>query len=160
ANTIAEEYMQMNLDHRVENVNKLMKWVNGEVDKQGQLLADAEAALARYRETNNAMSLARQDLVGQRLTNMTAQVSQAQASRQQKQILYDQLKNADPADDSIDAFPAVGSNSAVVDAKGAMRTAQARVQELERQGFGDAYRPYSAAKTEVANARDKLIAAR
>ena len=160
ANSIAEEYMQMNLDHRVENINKLMKWVNGEVEKQGQLLADAEGALARYRETNNAMSLSRQDLVGQRLNTLTGQVSQAQATRQQKQILYDQVKNADPANDAIDASPAVGTNSAVVDAKAAMRTAQARVQELERQGFGDAYRPYATAKTEVANAKDKLVAAR
>jgi polysaccharide biosynthesis transport protein len=160
ANTIAEEYMQMNLDHRVENVNKLMKWVNGEVDKQGQLLADAEAALARYREANNAMSLSRQDLVGQRLNSLTGQVSQAQASRQQKQILYDQVKNANPADDSIDAFPAIGSNGAVVDARASLRTAQAKVQELERQGFGDAYRPFAAARTEVTNAKEKLIAAR
>src|SRR4051812_41459942 len=117
ANTVAEEYMVMNLEHRVENTNKLIKWVTGEVDKQGQLLADAEAALARYRETNNAMSLSRQDLIGQRLNSLTAQVSQAQATRQQKQNLYDQIKNADPADDSIDAFPAIGSHRAVVDAR-------------------------------------------
>jgi capsular exopolysaccharide synthesis family protein len=106
------------------------------------------------------MSLSRQDLVGQRLNGLTGQVSQAQATRQQKQILYDQVKNADPANDAIDASPAIGSNSAVVDAKAAMRIAQAKVQELERQGFGDAYRPYATAKTEVANAKDKLVAAR
>jgi succinoglycan biosynthesis transport protein ExoP len=160
ANTIADEYMQMNLDHRVENINKLMTWVNGEVEKQGQLLADAEGALARYRETNNAMSLSRQDLVGQRLNSLTAQVSQTQAVRQQKQILYDQVKNADPSDDSIDTFPAIGSNPAVVDARTSVRTAEAKVQGFTRDGFGDSYAPMKTARLEVANAKDKLIAAR
>ena len=160
ANTIADEYMQMNLEHRVENVNKLIKWVTGEVDKQGQLLADAEGALARYRETNNAMSLSRQDLIGQRLNNLTGQVSQALATRQQKQALYDQVKNVDPADDTIDANPAIGSNTAVVDARTAVRTAESKVQQFTRSNFGDEYPPLKAARLELANAKDKLIAAR
>jgi polysaccharide biosynthesis transport protein len=160
ANAIADEYMQMNLDHRVENISKLIKWVNGEVDKQGQLLADAEGALARYRETNNAMSLSRQDLVGQRLNTLTGQVSQAQASRQQRQILYDQVKGADPSDDTIDATPTIGSNPAVVEARNALRTAESKVLGYTRDGFGDSYPPMKTARLEVANAKDKLIAAR
>jgi len=160
ANTLAQEYMQMNLEHRLENIDKMITWVNGEVDKQGKLLEDAESALAKYRESHNAQSLSRQDLIGQRLTTMQGQVSQAQATRQQRQILYDQVKNADPGDDAIDAFPAIGSNTAVVDAKTALRTSQARLQDLQRQGFGDGYAPLAAAKTEAASAKDKLVAAR
>jgi capsular exopolysaccharide synthesis family protein len=160
ANTIAEEYIQMNLDHRLENIDKMMKWVNGEVEKQGKLLADAEGALARYKETNNAMSLSRQDLIGQRLTTMQTQLSQAQGARQQKQILFDQLKSADPTNDAIDALPTIGSNSAVVDAKTTLRTSQGKLQALQSQGFGEGYSPLVAARTEVANAKDKLVAAR
>ena len=160
ANTIAEEYMQMNLDRRVENINKLIKWVDGEVSKQGQLLADAEGALARYRETNNAMSLSRQDLVGQRLNSLTGQYSQAQATRQQKQNLYDQVKNADPSEDAIDAVPTIGANGAVVDARTGLRTAEAKVQGYTRQGFGESYPDLKAARLEVSNAKDKLVAAR
>ncbi len=160
ANTIADEYIQMNLDHRLENIAKMMTWVNGEVDKQGKLLGDAEGALAHYKEANNAMSLSRQDLIGQRLTTMQSQLSQAQGTRQQRQILFDQLKGVDAGDDSIDAFPIVGSNAAVVEAKGTLRSAQARLQGLQNQGFGDSYAPLVAARTDVANAKDKLVAAR
>src|SRR6185503_9691986 len=102
----------------------------------------------------------RQDLVGQRLTTLQGQVSQAQAARQQKQNLYDQVKNADPAEDAVDTFPAIGANAAVVDARSALRDAQAKVQTLTRQNFGDEYPPLKAAKQEVANAKDKLVAAR
>jgi len=160
ANTIAEEYMQMNLEHRLENIDKMIKWVNGEVDKEGKLLEDAEGALARYRETHDAMSLSRQDLMGQRLSAAQATVTQATGARQQRQNLYDQLKNADATDDAIDTFPSVGSNSAVVDARNALRTAQGRLSALQQQNFGDAYPPLVAAKTDVANAKDKLVAAR
>jgi len=160
ANTIAEEYMQMNLEHRLENIDKMTKWVDGEVAKQGALLENAEAALAKYREVHDAQSLSRQDLMGQRLSTMQSQLTQAQGLRQQRQNLYDQVKNADPADDNIDAFPVIGANSAVVDAKAALRTAQAKLQELQRQGFGEGYGPMAVAKTDVANAKDKLIAAR
>src|SRR4051812_43793696 len=44
ANTLGEEYMQMNLEHRLENIDKMMAWVTGEVDKQGQALGAAEEA--------------------------------------------------------------------------------------------------------------------
>jgi succinoglycan biosynthesis transport protein ExoP len=160
ANTLAQEYMQMNLEHRLENIDKMAAWVNSEVDKQGKLLEQAEAAQANYRGTHDAQSLSRQDLMGQRLTTVQGQLSQAQAGRQQKQILYDQVKSADPADDSVDAYPGIGSNSAVVEARASLRTAQSRLQDLQRQGFGDGYKDVVAAKTEVANAKDKLIATR
>src|SRR5262249_29631185 len=108
----------------------------------------------------NAMSLSRQDLLGQRLNSLTGQVSQAQATRQQKQILYDQVKNANPADDAIDAFPSIGANPAVVDARTAVRTAESKVQSFTRNNFGDEYPPLKAARLEAANAKDKLVAAR
>jgi capsular exopolysaccharide synthesis family protein len=160
ANSVADEYMQMNLEHRLENIDKMMTWVNGEVEKQGQALEQAEAALANYRGTHDAQSLSRQDLMGQRLTSAQGQMTQAQAARQQKEVLYNQVKNADPSDDNVDAFPGIGSNAAVVEAKGTLRAAQAQLQDLQRQGFGEAYLPYVSAKTEVANARDKVVAAR
>ncbi|HEY2433855.1 MAG TPA: polysaccharide biosynthesis tyrosine autokinase [Vicinamibacterales bacterium] len=160
ANTIASEYMEMNLEHRLENIDKMIKWVNGEVDKQGALLEQGDLALANYRGSHDALSLSRQDLMGQRLSTIQAQLSQAQATRQQKQTLYDQVKSADPGDDNADAFPSVGANGAVVDAKAAYRISQGRLQDLQRQGFGEGYAPLAAAKTEVANAHDKLVAAR
>ena len=164
ANTLADEYMQMNLEHRLENIDKMIKWVNGEVEKQGQALEQAEAALANYRGTHDAQSLSRQDLMGQRLTSAAGGRADAGARRhaQQKQkFSTDQVQERRrERRHHRRVLPGIGSNAAVVEAKGTLRTAQAQLQDLQRQGFGEAYLPYVTAKTEVANARDKVVAAR
>ena len=160
ANTVATEYIEMNLEHRLENLQKMLAWVTDQVDKQGVVLARNEDALAQYREANNAISLGRQNIVGQRLNDLNSQATQARTVKQQKQILYDQVRNADPTDDAIDASPSIGANAAVVTAKSDVRTAQDKVDALTSKGFDNGYGPLRDAKSEVNAARQRLIAAR
>src|SRR5262249_18711140 len=114
----------------------------------------------RYREQNNAQGLSRQDLLGQRLASLQGQAIQTQAGRQQKETQFNQGRNEDPTDDKIDAFPIVGANRAVIEAKSALRDAQSKLQQLTRDGFGEDYPPFRTAKAEAQSARDKLVGAR
>ena len=161
ANALVEEFAQQNLEFRVQNTQKLLEWVTAEVDKQGKILADNEAAMAAYRETNNAISLEnKQNIVGQQLTSLAETATRVRTARMQSETLYNQIRGADPNADSTDGVAAIGLDSRVVAAKNALASAQAAVAALESKGFGPEYGPLKTARTDVDNARRTLVAAR
>ncbi len=118
ANTLAEEYTAQNLDLRLQNTGKTLDWVNAELEKATGKVKASEEALTRYREQNNAQSLDdRQNIVVNRLTSLNETVTGKRTERQQKETLYNQVKNADPASDSADAYSLIGNSPSVVQAQ-------------------------------------------
>ena len=96
----------------------------------------SEDALTQYRETNNAQSLDdRQNIVVSRLNSLSETVTSKRTERQQKEALYNQVKNADPASDSADGYPLIGNNPSVVVAQGALAALKAEQATLA-QNFG------------------------
>jgi succinoglycan biosynthesis transport protein ExoP len=161
ANAVVEEFTKQNLEFRVQDIQKRLDWVTSEVAKQGKVLADNEAAMTNYRETNNAISLeGKQNIVGQRLTQLSETATRVRTARIQSQTVYDQIKGANPTDDSADNLSAIGNAASVVLAKNALSTAQGKVSDFEGNGFGTEYPQLKTAKTEVDNARRTMVAAR
>jgi capsular exopolysaccharide synthesis family protein len=137
ANTLAEEYAQQNLDLRLETIRKNLAWLGDELKKQERKVTEAEAAMTRYREERNALSLEdRQNIVVARLNQLNDTVTRARTTRLQKEGVYEQLKTVDPASDAAEAFPAIATNQNVVEAKN-------RVAELsaERARLAGRYLP-------------------
>jgi polysaccharide biosynthesis transport protein len=160
ANTIAQEYAQQNIDLRLANTDKTLVWLGEELKRYEQQLSESEAALAQYREQNNAGSLdEKQNLVGARLNQLNDTVTTARNTRLTKQAIYEQLKGADPKDDSIDNFPVIGSNAGVVDAKNALATLAAQQQSLSAR-YLPGHQKMVEINGQVDNARRRLIAER
>jgi capsular exopolysaccharide synthesis family protein len=161
ANAIADEYTQQNLEQRVQNTQKLVEWVGAEVAKQEKLLTDIETQMASYREQHNAISLeSKQNIVGQRLGSLNDALTRARTNRLALETRYNQVRSADPAQDSSDNFPAIGTDQRVVLAKGALRTAIATRDGLKAKEFGPEYPPLVRAEVDVSNAQSALVAAR
>jgi succinoglycan biosynthesis transport protein ExoP len=118
ATTLAEEYAQQNLDLRLETINKNLAWLGEEVVKQESKVTEAEAAMARYREKQNALSLEdRQNIVVARLNTLNDTVTRARTTRLQKEAMYHQLKDVDPKSDTADSYPMIATNQGVIEAK-------------------------------------------
>jgi succinoglycan biosynthesis transport protein ExoP len=136
ANTLAEEYTAQNLDLRLNNTGKMLDWVNAELEKATAKVKASEDSLTQYRETNNAQSLDdRQNVVVMRLNSLSETVTAKRTERQQKETLYNQVKNADPASDSADGYPLIGNSPSVVLAQAALATLKAEQATLA-QSFG------------------------
>ena len=160
ANVVAEEYTQQNIDVRLANTQKTLKWLSEELKRYETELSASDAALSQYREQNNAGSLdEKQNLVGQRLIQLNDYVTKAQNERVSKQAIYDQLKGADPKSDAIDNFPIVGSNSGVVDAKSNLSTLLAEKSSLEGH-YGPEHPKITDVNSRVEIARRRLVAER
>ncbi|HEY7498511.1 MAG TPA: polysaccharide biosynthesis tyrosine autokinase [Vicinamibacterales bacterium] len=118
ATTLAEEYAQQNLDLRLETINKNLAWLSDEVVKQEGKVTEAEAAMSRYREKQNALSLEdRQNIVVARLNTLNDTVTRARTTRLQKEAMYRQLKDVDPKSDTADSYPLIATNQGVIEAK-------------------------------------------
>ncbi len=118
ATTLAEEYAQQNLDLRLETINKNLVWLTDEVAKQEKKVTEAEAAMSRYREQQNALSLEdRQNIVVSRLNTLNDTATRARTTRLQKEASYNQVKSVDPKSDAADAFPVISTNPGVMEAK-------------------------------------------
>jgi polysaccharide biosynthesis transport protein len=94
-NVLAEEYVQQNLEFRLENTQKTLDWLTQEVSKQQSIVQQSERVLAEYRENQNALSLEdRQNIVIARLNQMNDAVTRAKTQRVQRESLYRQISGA------------------------------------------------------------------
>src|SRR5262245_11616324 len=131
ANTVAEEYAQQNLDLRLDTLRRNLAWLDAEVAKQEAKVRDAEAAMASYREQQNALSLEdRQNIVVSRLNQLNDTVTRARTTRLQKESVFEQIKRVDPSSDAADAFPIIATNPAVVEAKNRLTELNAQKAQL------------------------------
>lgn len=161
ANALAEEYTTQNLDLRLQNLQGSLKWIDGELARQEALVTESETALSRYREANNAQSLDdKQNIVTARLTNVNDQLTRSRGTRLSKETLYNQIRLADPKEDSSDNFPAIGTNPNVVAAKNALLKAEGEKAALVAQNFGPEWPAMKTADNDIAAARRQLVAAR
>jgi len=160
ANTVAEEYAQQNIDLRLANTQKTLKWLGEELERYQQQLSESEAALTQYREQHNAGSLEeKQNLVVSRLNQLNDTLTKARNERVSKQAIYDQLKRADPNSDAIDNFPVVGTNSAVVEAKNNLATLNATKASYAGRYLADHPKMIDV-NTQIDNAKRRLVAER
>jgi capsular exopolysaccharide synthesis family protein len=161
ANGLAEEYAQQNLDLRLQNTDKMLAWVTGELKRQEDQLAASEADLTKYRESKNALSLGdRQNIVVQRLNTLNDSVIRARTTRLSKETAFNQVKGADPNNDAIDTFPVIGASPAVVEAKNKLLAAQAEKASLVSRNFGPEWPAMKAADAVIGAAHRQLVAER
>ena len=117
-NVLAEEYVEQNLELRLQNIDKTLVWLTAELQKQQAKVTSSEQALADYRSAQNAISLDdRQNIVVARLNSLNESVTRARTTRAQKEALYNQVRSVDPASDAILHVPAVAASQAVIEVR-------------------------------------------
>jgi capsular exopolysaccharide synthesis family protein len=160
ANVLAEEYAQQNLDLRLETINKNLAWLGEEVAKQEKKVTEAEEAMTKYREQQNALSLEdRQNIVVARLNALNDTATRARTARLQKEATYNQVKSVDPKSDAADTFTIIATNQGVIDAKTSLTQLLADKARLESK-YLPGHPELAKIAGQIANARAVLIAQR
>jgi polysaccharide biosynthesis transport protein len=122
-NVLAEEYVNQNLEFRLQNTDKTLDWLTEEVAKQQSVVQTSERMLAEYRENKNALSLEdRQNIIVSRLNQVNDAASRARMARIQKEALYNQVAAANDRE----SLSTIASNPFVQQLK-------TRVSELQRE---------------------------
>jgi capsular exopolysaccharide synthesis family protein len=122
-NVLGEEYVNQNLEFRLQNTDKTLQWLTEEVAKQQNVVQTSERMLAEYRENKNALSLEdRQNIIVSRLNQVNDAASRARMTRIQKEALYNQVAAATDRE----SLSTIASNPFVQQLK-------TRVAELQRE---------------------------
>ena len=97
-NTLVREYVDQNLEVKTQGTQNMLEWLDRELGNQQKKVQESEAALANYREKQNAMSLDdKQNIVVSRLNKLAEDVVVAKTKKARAQVLWDQLRSAAPA---------------------------------------------------------------
>ena len=126
-NALAKGYIQQNLEYKFLSSKEASDWLGEQLSNQRKEVENAEAALQRYKEANDAISLEdRQNIYVQKLAELNTAVTRAKTDRLEKEALYNQLRAIQNDRAALDTFPAVLTNSFIQQQK-------AEVAELQRQ---------------------------
>ncbi len=126
ANTLAEEYVQQNLELRRQNMERSLEWLSQELARQKTIVEASERAMAQYREEQNALSLEdRQNIVISRLNQLNEAATRARTNRAQKESLYERLGSFG-AKATPDSIPEILQNPYI-------QSLKAQLAELERR---------------------------
>ena len=127
ANTLAEEYVQQNLDLRRQNMERSLEWLAQELARQKTIVEASERAMAQYREDQNALSLEdRQNIVIARLNQLNDAATRARTNRAQKESLYTRLAGLGAKGAAADSIPEILQNPYI-------QSLKAQLAELERR---------------------------
>jgi polysaccharide biosynthesis transport protein len=134
-NTLVEEYVDQNLQVKLQTTDNMLEWLSKQLEKQQQKVEDSERALAEYRDKQNALSLDdKQNIVLARLTQLNDALIRAKTARVQKEALYNQVKSMSAGTDP-DAIPIIAQNPQVQALKTRLVDLQRdRVRLSERYG--------------------------
>jgi uncharacterized protein involved in exopolysaccharide biosynthesis len=127
------EYVDQNLEVKTQGTQNMLEWLDRELGNQQKKVQESEAALANYREKQNAMSLDdKQNIVVSRLNKLADDVVVAKTKKARAQVLWDQLRSATPS--QMAEIVTIAQSPPVSAAKGKVQDAQ-----RERARLADRY---------------------
>ena len=155
-NAIAKNYIDQNLEYKFMASKEANDWLGDRLAEQRRQVETAEAALQRYREQHDAISLQdHENIVVQKLADINAAVTQARTERFQKQALYNQLQSLGGKNGGLDTFPAVLSNTYIQQQKAELAQLQSQQSQLSEK-FGDKHPEIIKIRTAIQLAQAKL----
>ncbi len=114
ANAVAEEYINMTMEAKIEAAQKMMRKLNEQLEQQKKKVEESEIALQRYKERENIVSLEeRQNIVVQRLSQLNALVTGAKTERIAIETRYKELKKLSNQPEMIESLPSILSNAMI-----------------------------------------------
>ncbi|NWG88033.1 MAG: polysaccharide biosynthesis tyrosine autokinase [Hydrogenophilaceae bacterium] len=156
ANTLAQVYIENDLETRFEMTNKASTWLQERLSSLRQNLAASERALQEYRDRTGivAAEQAAQSGAGLQIAGATQRLIDARVRRAEMESAYNQIKNADKNAD-LSALPAVLRNPLVAEAKRQESEAESKLSELS-QRYGREHPKIVQAEAELRAARDNV----
>ena len=158
ANQLAKHYIEHSLEYRFTASQEASSWLAERLAEQRTQVETAEAALQRYREQNDAISLEnRENIVVQKLTELSTAVTRAKMERLQKEAVDRQLRAIEQDPAAVETFPVVLGNAFIQRQK----TELAALQQQEAQAsdrLGQLHPDMVKLQSAIQNAQLKLRA--
>ena len=155
-NTLARGYIDQNLEVKFNSSKEAADWLGGQLSGQRKQVEAAEAALQRYKEANDAISLEdRENIYVQKLGDLNSAVTRAKTDRFEKEALYNQLQSIQSNSAALDSFPAILSNPFIQQQKAEMADLQRQFASVQER-LGAKHPEYQKVEAALRTAEAKL----
>lgn len=156
ANTIAEVYIDNDLEARFALTQKASGWLQEQLVSIKAKLNDSERALQQFREREGLVDIkgTAQSGAGVQIQDVMGKLIEARIRRLEAENAYKQIREA-PKGADLSALPAISKNQAVSEAKSAESVASRKLAEVS-QRYGREHPRYVQAESELESARNNL----
>jgi capsular exopolysaccharide synthesis family protein len=153
-NALVDEYVQQNLEVKLQGTQNTLDWIHEQVTKQQEKVQESERSLAEYRSRQNALSLDdKQNIVLSRVNQLNDNLMTAKTKRAQKEVLYNQIK-AINAGQAADTIPIVAQSPGVQQAKTHLLEAQRNRATLAEK-YGEKHPAMQKANADLQDAKQQ-----
>jgi capsular exopolysaccharide synthesis family protein len=156
ANTLADAYIENDLDARYEMTRQASSWLQGRLTSLKEKLNESEETLQNYREKRGMADIkgAAQSGAGEAVQQLTMQLVNARAQRAQAENAYKAIKGAAQGGE-LSSLPAVLRSPLVAEAKRQEAEADRKMSEVT-QRYGKSHPKFVQAEGELATAHDNV----
>ena len=117
-NTLAEAYIQKNLEVKFYASQEAKEWLRQRLQEQENKLEESQRAFQKYKEENNIISIkGKENLVTQRLTQLGTAFTGAKSERIGKETMYFQLKKYGDDLEKVETLPVIVDNRLIQNLK-------------------------------------------
>ncbi|MFC1823329.1 GumC family protein [Thermodesulfobacteriota bacterium] len=135
-NTLAQVYIDQNLETKLMAVQDAVRWLNNRIEEERKKVAKAEQALLRYKEKHNIVTDFSSDvenITAQKLAQINAQLVETESKRVEAETRYKQALALAGSPDMIDSIPEVLNNELIREIKTMEVTLYNRMSEFSKK---------------------------
>lgn len=136
ANTLADAYIDQNLETKLDAVKDAVRWLNSRIDEERKNVEQAEDALLAYKEEYGIVTDFSSDVeqvTAQKLAQLNTQVVDAESKRVEAETRYKQAMALMGSPDMLDSIPAVLNNELIGEIKSMEVGLYKRMSELSEK---------------------------
>ena len=157
ANTLAEEYLNNQLETKFEATRRAQDWLNDRLSKLREELRDAESKVEAHRAATGLLRSGDSTLTEQTIREINAQLTQAQADYATKNARLQNLDKQMRAGGGIDTIAEAQSSQAINQLRAQQTALSARKAEVVRN-YGEKHPAYQKVMAEEADNERQISA--
>lgn len=156
-NEIANQYIKQSVELRFGAAQATNTWLKDQLEAQRKKVEESEKRLQAYKEQNNAVALDdKQNIVVQRLADLSRQVTNAKIERMAREADYQGVIELQRAGGDLSSFPAIAADDFINKLKTDLVARQAEKADLVAKGFGPNYTPMRQVESQIQNTQEQL----
>lgn len=158
ANGVAVAFIEHNLDIRVKPYQDSAEWLSAKLVQSREKLSSSEKTLQRYREGKGVVSFETTgNVITQQLQELTSQLVQTEARRQEAEIKYKQIASVIDDPERLASVPDVLSNLVIQGQRSEELNVKKHLAELSER-FGPKHPQIIKAKSQLDSIQQNIIA--
>jgi len=135
-NTLANAYIDQNLEIKLRAVQDAVKWLHNRIQEERKKVEKAEQALLRYKEKHFIVTDFSSDvekITAQKLAQLNTQVVEVESERVEAETRYKQAMALSSTPDMLDSIPEVLNNELILQIKSMEVELYKRMSELSKR---------------------------